>query len=89
MVRRLGPDQRKIDAMAQALIVTANAFKLGLTAQVSFPVFNDDPHPAFANLTTSLKIVDQMHSMLEYFMDELATTNDPRSLTASCLTPWC
>ena len=40
-------------------------------------MFNDDPHPAFANLTTSLKIVDQMHSILEFFMDELATTNDP------------
>lgn len=71
------PVNEKVDAMAQALIVTANAFKLGLTAQVSFPVFNDDPHPAFANLATSLRIVDQMHSMFEFFMDELATTNDP------------
>lgn len=71
------PVNEKIDAFAQSLIVTANAFKLGLTAQVSFPTFNDDPHGAFANLTNSLRIVDQMHNMLEFFMDELATTNDP------------
>lgn len=71
------PVNEKIDAMAQSLIVTANAFKLGLTAQVNFPVFNDDPHPAFANLATSLRVVDQMHSIFENFLDDLATTADP------------
>lgn len=73
----MAPVNEKVDAMVQSLIVTANAFKLGLTAQVSFPVFNDDPHSAFAQLPTTLKIVDQIHSMFEFFLDELSTTNDP------------
>ncbi len=73
------PVNEKVKAMVDSLIVTANAFKLGLTAQVSFPVFNDDPHGALgdAQLPNTIKIVDQIHSMLEFFLDDLSTTNDP------------
>jgi hypothetical protein len=71
------PVNEKVDFMAQALIVTANAFKLGLCAQVNFPVFNDDPHPAFANLATTSKIADQLVYIFEAFMADQALANDP------------
>lgn len=71
------PANEKVDAMAQALIVTANAFKLNLTAQVNIPVFMDDPHGAFAGGNAGpAKIADQIVSILENFMAELDGTAD-------------
>jgi hypothetical protein len=71
------PINEKVDFMAQALIVTSNAFKLGLCAQVNFPVFNDDPHGAFATIPTTSKTADQLVNILEAFMADQAAANDP------------
>ena len=67
----------KVTAMADSLIVTANAFKLGLTAQVSIPVFNDDPHGAFGSLANVTNVADATANVLQSFLDELKKTNDP------------
>ena len=42
----------RLRAITEVLIVTANAFRLGLTSQVTLPAFNDDPHGAFAGNPT-------------------------------------
>lgn len=57
--------------LAEALIVTANAFKLGLTAQVNIPFGNDDPHTAFVDTALATRTADQMTNILESFMAEL------------------
>lgn len=67
----------KVVAMAEALMVTANAFKLGLTAQVTFPVFMDDPHPAFTDLTRTARIADGTARVLQAFLDELSMEKEP------------
>lgn len=69
----------KVFPFAQALIVTANAFRLGLCAQVSIPGPNDDPHPAFADGTgaSAGRIADGYATALQYFMDTLATVDSP------------
>lgn len=63
--------------LAEALIVTANAFKLGLTSQVTIPAFHDDPHSAFANMARSQATVNQLVNLFNTFMDELALSPDP------------
>lgn len=66
----------KVEAMADALIVTANAFKLGLCAQVSIPVFQDDPHGAFGSISNVANVADSTAWVLQSFLDELAKTKD-------------
>ena len=70
------PGNEKVSAMADALIVTANAFKLGLTAQVSIPVFQDDPHGAFGSIANVTNVADATANVLQSFLDELAKTAD-------------
>lgn len=67
-------DQR-LKALTETLIVTANAFRLGLAAQVTLPAFNDDPHGAFAGNPTDL--FDGLARVLQRFQSELDATPDP------------
>ena len=61
--------------ITEVLIVTANAFRMGLTAQVTLPAFNDDPHGAFAGNPTEL--FDGFARSLQSFQNELNNTQDP------------
>lgn len=65
----------KIAALAESLIVASNAFKLGLTAQINVPCFNDDPHGAFAGQPGV--VADGIASVLHFFMEDLDTAKDP------------
>lgn len=65
----------RLKALTEALIVTANAFRLGLCAQVTLPAFNDDPHGAFAGNPTDL--FDGLARVLQRFQSELDNTPDP------------
>jgi hypothetical protein len=71
----------KVQRMAEALMVTANAFKLGLTAQVTLPVFMDDPHGAFADVARAGRIADGTTRVLQSFLDDLATEKEPTCAT--------
>jgi hypothetical protein len=51
------------------------AFRLGLTAQVTLPAFNDDPHGAFAGNPTEL--FDGFARSLQSFQGALDGTRDP------------
>lgn len=65
----------RLRAITEVLIVTANAFRLGLTSQVTLPAFNDDPHGAFAGNPTEL--FDGFARSLVSFQGELDNTQDP------------
>ena len=56
----------------RSLIITAKAFKLGLTSCVMLPAFNDDPHGAFADMTVLLKTVTTLGKILDAFLKDLA-----------------
>lgn len=65
----------RLRAITEVLIVTSNAFRLGLTAQVTLPAFNDDPHGAFAGNPTSL--FDGFARSLQSFQNTCDNTKDP------------
>jgi hypothetical protein len=71
------PVKGSVNDLAESLIVTANAFKLGLTAQVNIPFANDDPHGAFADVALAGRTADQMSNILESFLAELDLVADP------------
>jgi hypothetical protein len=71
----------KVVRMAEGLMVTANAFKLGLTAQVTMPVFMDDPHGAFTDQTRVTRIADGTARVLQSFLDDLNGAKDPACTT--------
>lgn len=73
----VAPVKSIVSDLAEALIVTANAFKLGLTAQVNIPFGNDDPHTAFVDTALATRTADQMTNILESFMAELDKSPDP------------
>ena len=65
----------KMLAMTETLIITANAFKLGLTPHVTFAAFLDDPHGAFAGAPDAL--FDGMGRALQTFQSTLDAVPDP------------
>lgn len=64
--------------IAVTLITTVKAFKLDLTSSVMLPGMNDDPHPAFQNLTDLQTKVQTLGSIWSAFMADLQATPDPR-----------
>lgn len=58
--------------LARSLLLTANAFRMGLIATVAMPAFNDDPHGAFANLPPTTARIDGLTAVLDGFYTELA-----------------
>ncbi|MSP61514.1 MAG: hypothetical protein EXR72_14480 [Myxococcales bacterium] len=67
----------KLLDLAKGLITTARSFKLGLTSCVLLPAFNDDPHAAFADMTSLKMTVTTLGKMLDAFVKDLALMEDP------------
>lgn len=66
-----------VKAIANNLIVAANAFKKGLCSQVMMPGFNDDPHFVWADQARVTRIADGLALVYQSFMDYLNTIPDP------------
>ncbi|MBX3246621.1 MAG: hypothetical protein KF901_05505 [Myxococcales bacterium] len=62
---------------ARALIVTAKAFRLGLTNSVIFPAMNDDPHGAFNDMGRLRRTTAELGRSLEAFLEDLSGSPDP------------
>lgn len=67
---------------ADALIVGANAFRLGLCTEVNVPVFVTDtnlldPHGAFGNVSQTTQVVEAIGNTLQFFLDKLKQTQTP------------
>jgi hypothetical protein len=73
-----GAQQTMID-LAQRLLFTANAFRMGLISTVLMPAFNDDPHGAFADVAgTVTPRADALARVLDGFYAELAMRQEPK-----------
>lgn len=85
----LRPSQKKLDAwvdpkayeplrdLAQILLFTANAFRLGFVSTVVLPAMNDDPHSAFADaaaIAATTQRADALAKILDSFYAELAAS---------------
>lgn len=71
----IAQSDERLRAITEVLIVTANAFRLGLTSQVTLPAFNDDPHGAFAGDPTPL--FDGLARVLQSFQVACDQIKDP------------
>jgi len=67
----------KLTNLARTLIVTARAFALGLTSSVVLSALKDDPHGAFTNMTNLRNTTASLGLILDAFMDDLSTMDDP------------
>ena len=74
----VGTRQNLLD-LAETLIVTAKAFKMGLTSSVCTHALGDDPHGAFNDPNNPAMTARILGGMLDAFMADLAATPD-----ASC-----
>jgi hypothetical protein len=63
--------------LANMLLLTANAMRIGLVSQVIMPAFDDDPHGAFTNLALTTQRTDDLANLLDKFMAELASAPEP------------
>jgi len=72
-----GGTDTKIVEIGKALIIAANAFKLGLTQSVIIPAMRDDPHQAFADMTNLRTTVSKLGKVLDEFMNDLLAMPDP------------
>jgi hypothetical protein len=66
--------------IAENLIVTAKAFRMGLTSSVVMPAMNDDPHGAFNDMNNLRMTAATLGKILDGFYADLAATDD-----ASCM----
>ena len=66
-----------VKALANNLIVAANAFKKGLCSQVMMPTMNDDPHFVWDDMARVTRIANGLALVLQSFMDYLNTIPDP------------
>jgi hypothetical protein len=62
--------------LAKTLMVTAKAFKLGLTSSVILPAFNDDPHGAFNDMANLTATVSELGMVLDAFWADLESIDD-------------
>lgn len=67
----------KLRDIARALIVSSKAFRLNLTQSVIIPAMRDDPHGAFGDMGTLRTTVQTLGTMLDAFMADLASMDDP------------
>ena len=74
-----GAVRQNLKDLAETLIVTAKAFKLGLTSCVCTHALGDDPHGAFNDPANPPMTAAILGGMLDAFMADLAATPD-----ASC-----
>jgi hypothetical protein len=62
--------------LAKTLMITAKAFRLGLTSSVIVSAFNDDPHGAFNDMNNLTRTVTELGGVLDGFMADLDATDD-------------
>lgn len=74
-----GGTRNNVRELAENLIVTAKAFRMGLTSSVVMPAMNDDPHNAFNDMASLRSTAATLGRILDGFMADLASTQD-----ASC-----
>ncbi len=72
-----GATPTKLVNLGRTLIVTAKAFAMGLTSSVVMPAMKDDPHGAFANMASLRSTVVSLGIILDAFMDDLTSLDDP------------
>ena len=61
----------KLREFGETLMVTAKAFKLGLTSCVMMPAFNDDYHKAFIDPGEPMKTIKVISTILDGFLGDL------------------
>ena len=71
-----GVDNERVRELGDGLVVTAKAFKLGLTNSVTLPAMYDDPHGAFNNMGRLRSIAGGLGAMLQGFYDDLNSVNE-------------
>jgi hypothetical protein len=64
-------------SIARTLIITAKAFKRGLTSQVVLPAFRDDPHGAFNDMGSLRRTARELGTSLDAFINDLMEVEDP------------
>ncbi len=70
-----GNTRSTVTAIANALIVSVKAFKMGLTNSVVLPAMDDDPHGAFDGGDVNV-VPPQMKLVFDAFMADLTATTD-------------
>jgi hypothetical protein len=68
----------QVRELGEALIITAKAFKLGLTQCVIMPAMMDDPHEAFSNMPALQRTVKAIGDVLSGFLVDLGGASDPQ-----------
>lgn len=74
-----GGTRANLRALAENLMVTAKAFRMGLTSSVVMPAMNDDPHGAFNDMNNLRMTTTTLGKILDGFITDLAASQD-----ASC-----
>jgi hypothetical protein len=69
--------ETKLLEIARALIVTAKAFRMGLTQSVFMRVLSDDPHGAFNDMARLRQTALTIGKSLDAFMADLNAEDDP------------
>ena len=77
--------QTNIVEIAHALCTAVKAFKLGLTSCLILPAMQDDPHPAFQNMTTLNATVKALGQIFDAFMADCALVPDPAGCSGKTL----
>lgn len=72
-----GGTSSKLKDIAYGMLTAVNAFKMGLTNSVILPVFRDDPHGAFNDMTNLNMTVSTLGMIFNEFMKDLEAQKDP------------
>lgn len=72
-----GAVRQNLKDLGETLIVTAKAFRMGLTSSVCTHALGDDPHGAFNDPNNPPMTAAILGGMLDAFITELASTPDP------------
>ncbi|HVV88455.1 MAG TPA: hypothetical protein VHE35_35675 [Kofleriaceae bacterium] len=72
-----GAVRQNLKDLAETLIVTAKAFRMGLTSSVCTHALGDDPHGAFNDPSNPPMTAGILGGMLDAFIADLAATPDP------------
>ncbi len=75
-----GNTRNNVRRIAEMLIFSVKAFKMGLTNAVVLPAMNDDPHGAFADGSVNT-VPAQLKAVFDGFMTHLTATTDDVTLT--------
>lgn len=70
-----GNTRGNVRAIAETLIFSVKAFKMGLTSAIVLPAMNDDPHGAFGDGSVNT-VPTQLKNVFDGFMTHLTSTVD-------------